>query len=157
MMTPSVSRWVASWPMPFTIDMAIERITSMRHAATERRALPCVVERRLDAALLGWIAVTRSGAEDHRAMLGYWMGDIHQGHGYMREAAPAAVKSAFRLFDVDVIEAAAQPGNVASLAVLRGCGMAQVGERAIYAPARARNELCLVHEVARTSIQIPET
>lgn len=149
LMTPAVSRWVASWPVPFTPGMAAERIAVARGAAAERRAFPCTIERRSDGALLGWIGVARDAAADRRASLGYWMGEGHHGHGYMREAAPAAVAAAFRWLGVDAIEAAAQPENTASFAVLRGCGMAPVGERVVFAPARRRDELCLVYEVAR--------
>ena len=35
MMTAAVSRWVASWPVPFTPEMAVERITNARKAATD--------------------------------------------------------------------------------------------------------------------------
>ena len=153
MMTAAVSRWVASWPVPFTSEMAVERITNARKAATDGRALPCAIERRSDGALVGWIGVTRETSHERRAMLGYWLGEKHHGHGYMREAAPAAVQMAFQQLDLDVIEAAAQPENAASFAVLRGCGMAPVGERMIFAPSRSRDELCLLYEVARPKAQ----
>lgn len=149
MMTPAVSRWVASWPVPFTPAMAAERIADSRQAFLEGKALPCVIERREDGVLLGWIAVTRQNANESRAMLGYWMGEAHHGYGYMREAAPATVTFAFRSLDLDVIEAAAQPENKASFAVLRSCGMIPTGERTIFAPARSRDELCLLYEVAK--------
>jgi len=152
MMTAAFSQWVASWPVPFTPGMAIERITSARRAAADGRALPCAIERRTDAALVGWIGVTRETPHDRRAMLGYWLGEKHHGCGYMREAAPAAVQMAFQNLDLDVIEAAAQPENAASFAVLRGCGMAPVGERMIFAPSRNREEMCLLYEVTRPRI-----
>ncbi len=156
MMTHAVSRWVAAWPVPFTVGMATERIATMRLACTEGRSLPCAIERRRDGVLLGTLTVARREASDRRAMLGYWLGEAHQGHGYMREAAPAIVRLAFRMFDLDSIEAAAQPGNAASFAILRRCGMAPAGERMILAPARGRDELCLVYEVARTSLHPAE-
>ena len=156
MMTPAVSRWVASWPIPFTVQMAIERIASARQACAEGKALVCAIERRSDGVLLGWIAVTRQGSGERRAMLGYWIGESHHGRGYMREAAPTAVALAFRNLDLDVIEAAAQPENKATFAVLRRCGMTPAGERTIYAPARIRDELCLVYEVAKSGTQVLE-
>lgn len=149
MMTPDVSRWLASWPVPFTTDMAIERIASARRAFIEGRALPCAIERRADGVFLGWLGMTRNEAGARRAMLGYWMGEAHHGQGYMREAAPAAMKVAFDRLDLDAIEAAAQPANDASVAVLRGCGMVAAGERMIFASARSRNELCLLYEAVR--------
>jgi len=149
MMTPAVSRWVASWSVPFTPAMAAERIADSRRAFLEAKALPCVIERRADGVLLGWIAVTRGNADACRAMLGYWMGEAHHGHDYMREAAPAVVGLAFRSLGLDVIEAAAQPENEASFAVLISCGMTPAGERTIFALARSRDELCLLYKVAK--------
>jgi len=152
MMTAAVSQWVASWPVPLTPEMATERITNARKAVADGRALPCAIERRGDGALVGWIGVTRETSHGRRAMLGYWLGEQHHGHGYMREAAPAMVRMAFQKLDLDVVEAAAQPENAASFAVLRGCGMAPVGERMIFAPSRNREEMCLLYEVTRPRI-----
>jgi ribosomal-protein-alanine N-acetyltransferase len=82
-------------------------------------------------------------------MLGYWLGEEHHGCGLMREAAQAVVATAFSVMQLDVVEAAAQPGNFASFAVLRHCGMHEVGQRMIYAPSRDREELCIVYEAHR--------
>jgi ribosomal-protein-alanine N-acetyltransferase len=65
----------------------------------------------------------------------------------MREAAPATVAAAFERLELDVIEAGAQPGNAASFAVMRVCGMQPVGERDVFAAARGRHERCMFHEV----------
>lgn len=155
MMTPAVSRWVAYWPVPFTVAMAERRIADARRAAAEGRALPLAVERRADGAVLGWVAVNRDAADPRRGTLGYWLGEAHQGRGTMREAAAAAVAAGFTLLGLDVIEAAAHPGNAASFAVMRGCGMAPAGERVLFAPARQRDELCLIHEVRRPGAVSP--
>ena len=149
MMTPGVSRWVASWPVPCTPDMAAERIAAARRAAGARDALPFAVERRSDGALLGWMGVSRDAADQRRGVLGYWLGEAFHGHGYIREAAPAAIAAAFEGLGLDVVGAGAQPGNAASFAVLRGCGMVPVGERMVFVPSRGREELCLFHEVGR--------
>lgn len=152
LMTSAVSAWVAAWPVPFTPAMAVERILTARAAAFARTALPCSIERRADGALLGWISVRRDG---DRGVLGYWLGEAHQGRGIMREAVPALIRAAFRLLEVEVLEAAAQLGNAASFAVLRACRMAPAGERMIFAPSRGRDELCLVHEVSRAEYECP--
>ena len=149
MMTPAVSQWVASWPTPFTREMAVERIAGARAAVDKEMALPCAIERRSDGVLLGWIGVTRDAVDGRLGALGYWLGEEHHGRGYMREAVPALVDMAFRRLDLDKIEAAAQPENAASFAVLRRCGMEPVGERMIFAAARGQEERCLVYETAR--------
>ncbi len=149
MMTPTISRWVASWQVPFTLEMAAGRITDARRAAEEGRELPFAVERRSDGALLGWISVNCDAADSRRGGLSYWLGEEHHGYGYMREAAPAAVAAAFDKLHLEMIEAGAQPGNVASFAVLRSCGMAPTGGRTVFAPARGRDELCMFYNVMR--------
>ena len=147
LMTPSVSRWLISWPVPFTPAMAAARIDRARAAQAAGDMLPFVIERRADAAVLGWLSLTRTG--ERRALLSYWLGECHHGQGYMREALRAAIPAAFDLLDLDTIEAAAQPGNDRSLTLLRACGMLPLGERMIFAPARGRDELCAVLELHR--------
>lgn len=151
MITPAVSQWLASWPVPFTLEMAVERIVAARKATEEREALAFVVERRSDGALLGWIGISCDAANNRRGVLGYWLGEEHHGHGYMREAAPAVVETAFEKLNLQVIEAGAQPENVASFTVLRACGMIVAGERMVFASARDRDELCLFYEIARSA------
>jgi len=149
LMTPAVSRWLASWPVPFTPEMAAERIAAAREAAEMGRLLPFAIERRFDGVLLGWISVTRDAKDDRRGALGYWLGEEHQGYGYMREAAAVVVAAGFDRLGLKVIEAGAQPGNVDAFAVLRGCGMTPTGGRTVFAPARGHDELCLFYEAAR--------
>jgi len=149
LMTPAVSRWVASWPVPFTPEMAAERIAAAREAAEKGSLLPFAIERRFDGVLLGWISVTRDAKDGRRGALGYWLGEEHHGYGYMREAAAVVVAAGFGRLGLEVIEAGAQPGNVAAFAVLRGCGMAPTGGRTVFAPARGQDELYLFYEAAR--------
>jgi ribosomal-protein-alanine N-acetyltransferase len=148
LLTPEVTRWLASWPSPFTRTMAEERIARAREAAAEGHALPLAIERRTDAAFLGWITIGRHKAEAARGILGYWLGEAHQREGYGLEAACAAVRTAFRLLDLDVIEAGARPDNVGSFAIMRRLGMRPAGERMVFEPAHGREALCLVYELA---------
>ena len=147
MMTPGVSSWVASWPSPFTLEMAAARIETVRRAASEGRAMPLAVVERDTGATVSYVGVFRDAKKLQRAILGYLSGEDYQGRGIMREAAPAAVGVAFLHLAVDEIEAHARPENAASLAVLRRCGMMPRGERSIYVPARQREELCLVYAI----------
>lgn len=145
LMTPAVSQWVATWPSPFSAAQARERIAKARAAAGSGKALPMAVVRKRDAAFLGYIGLKKSG--ESTADFGYWLGEPFQGHGYMREAAPAALVLAFERLGVTVIGAGAQLANAASLTVLKGCGMRFVDERMVHAPVRDRDELCAWYEV----------
>jgi RimJ/RimL family protein N-acetyltransferase len=149
MMSEAVSRRLASWPVPYTPPMALDRIAGVRMAAAERRSLPLVIERRADGAVAGWISVSRAPGEGSVALITYWLGEAFQGQGLMREAAPAALAEAFRSMDVARVRAAVQPDNAASLAVVRLLGMAPLGEGRIWCPARGQEEACLWFERVR--------
>ena len=152
MMTPEVSHWVAYWPFPFTYDMAVERIESSLKLARAGGMVPFAVVQKASDEMIGWVIFNREIENRRRASFGYWLGEKHHGKGYMKELAPVALAAAFKLLDVDVIEAGAQPENTASFAVMRGCGMKFTGARMVYAPARKREELCHFYEIKRASI-----
>ena len=77
-MTPAVSQWLISWPHPFTLAMAAERIDSARAALASGDMLPLVIERLADHAVLGWVSVTRIAGR--RGRLSYWLGEHHHRH-----------------------------------------------------------------------------
>ena len=148
-MTHAVSQWLISWPHPFTLAMAAERIDTARAASASGDMLPLVIERLADQAVLGWVSITRMTGRCGR--LSYWLGEHHHRHGYMREAVTMALANAFNLLDLDVIEAAAQVENEPSLALMRSLGMETLREEMIFAPARDQDELCVVLELKRSS------
>ena len=149
LMSEAVSRRLASWPVPYTPLMALDRIAGVRMAAAELRSLPLVIERRADGAVLGWISISRAPGDNATALITYWLGEAFQGLGTMREAAPAALARAFEAMDILRVRAAVQVDNAASLAVVRLLGMAPLGEGRIWCPARGREEACLWFEIAR--------
>lgn len=145
--TPGIARWLANWPYPFTIAMAEERIKNVRTRAAERKGVPLAVIRKSNACFMGYmgIFVTSPG----RAALGYWLGGQFHGLGYMREAAPVAVRAGFDMLDVQAIESGAQLANTASFAVMRACGMTYVGDRLTFSPTRGLEEMCSYYEARR--------
>ncbi|SMF55727.1 ribosomal-protein-alanine N-acetyltransferase [Tistlia consotensis] len=147
LVTPSVSRWMASWPCPFTQALAESRIAAARSAGLERRGLRCLVE--AGGTIAGWIEVERDRDDPAVGALGYWIGEAHQGRGYAREAAALLVPAAFAFLDLAVIEAGAQPENLGSFAVMRALGMRPAGERMVFAAARGREERCVFHALER--------
>ena len=149
LMSEAVSRRLASWPVPYTPVMALDRIGGVRMAAAERRSLPLVIERRADGVVMGWISISRAPGDPETALITYWLGEAFQGQGYMREAAPAAMHEAFALMDVVRLRAAVQADNAPSRAVARLLGMAPMGEGRIWCPARGRDESCLWFELPR--------
>jgi RimJ/RimL family protein N-acetyltransferase len=145
LMSPGVSRWVASWTSPLPVDKARALIARARIAAAEGKALPMIVERKSDGAVVGWIAV--NGGPETRGTFGYWLGEAFHGQGFMREAAPIALAHGFQRLGLVLIGAGAQLDNAASLAVMKACGMRHIDDRMIYAPSRERDELCAWYEI----------
>lgn len=157
LMAPEVSRWLANWPVPFTPEMAATRIELVRKLAAKGGAMPLAVVSKASDEFAGWVMIHREADDRRRASFGYWLGQAHHGKGYMKEIAPVALAAAFRLLDLDVISAGAHPSNLASLAVMRRCGMKHVGEGLVYASARERKEHCHFYEIERPPMLSPET
>jgi ribosomal-protein-alanine N-acetyltransferase len=149
LMTEHVSRWLANWPFPFSEELSRQRIRQMQEMALEGRALPFAIVRKTDNRLIGWATLVRDKPGSSRASLSYWLGEAFQGHGYMKEAVPAVIGEGFRKLDVDKIEAAAQLENLASIALMRACGMVEEGQTAVFAAARNREEICTVFGIER--------
>ena len=157
LISEAVSRRLASWPVPYTPVMALDRISGVRMAAAERRSLPLVIERRADGAVMGWISISRAPGDPETALITYWLGEAFQRQGYMREAAPAAMQEAFALMDVVRLRAAVQADNAPSLAVVRLLGLTPIGEGRIWCPARGRDESCLWFELPRDRARLGQT
>jgi len=155
LMSPAVSRWLASWPVPFTVAMARERIAAARALAEVGQALSLAVTARNDGELLGWIMLHRTRDDPRTATLGYWLGEAHHRRGYLSEAATALLPAAFGRLDLDRIEASAQPENAGSFAVMRAIGMTFRREDMVHAPARNRDERAHVYGIARAGLTPP--
>lgn len=151
LMTPEISRRLASWPGPCSTRVAEERIAAALASAARGQALPLTVECRATGRILGWVglAVADALAERRIALLTYWLGAEFQGRGLMREAACAAVDAAWRRLRPSAIRAAVQSDNPVSIAVLRSLGMHWLGPGRIWCPAREREEACEYWEVRR--------
>ncbi len=138
MMTPAISRWLASWPSPFTQEDMEDRIIKSWEAIAENQAILFTIETKFDQAIIGWIGVARCAGNARRGALGYWLGGAYHGFGYGVEAARATVSLAFQHLDLDAVEACAQLENHSSFSVMRRLGMRPVGEKTVWASARNR-------------------
>jgi len=99
LITPEISRWVARWPTPFTLEMARVRIAASRAWAYRGDELPFGVVEKASGALVGWAVVHRGQIDRKRGSFGYWIGEEYQGKGYMKELAPAVIAAGFNLLD----------------------------------------------------------
>jgi [ribosomal protein S5]-alanine N-acetyltransferase len=99
----------------------LERIAEDRHEGF----LAC---RREDSAIVGWLNVSEIVRGPFQsAYLGYGAVARFAGQGYMSEALRLVVRHAFSTMRLHRLEANIQPGNRASLALVRRCGFEREG------------------------------
>jgi ribosomal-protein-alanine N-acetyltransferase len=153
LMTPDVSRWLASWPANPTVEAVTERITRAQSAMRENRELHFRIEERERNLMVGYVSVAKAAMDSSVGHLSYWLGSAFRGKGYMTEAVRHAMAAGFQYLDLEKIEGGAQPENVSSLAVMKRAGMNLIGERLVWADARKRNERCLFYSVGRSTFQ----
>ena len=140
LMTADVSRWLASWPHPFSETMARQRMTDAGAAMREGRGFFRLIAARGDGAALGWLSIVVVDKTPRTGSLGYWLGTAFHGQGYIGEALPPFVQAAMQALHLERLEAGVQPDNATSVSVLRRIGMSFVEERMHFVPARSRDE-----------------
>ncbi|MEY3308010.1 MAG: hypothetical protein RLZZ413_2048 [Pseudomonadota bacterium] len=126
---PFLTPWEPVWTADHLSRKAFtSRIYWANRATSQGTALPLLLIRRDDAALLGAITLDNIRRGPSQAgTLGYWMGQAHARQGYMREAILSLVHHAFTVMDLSRIEAACLPENAASRGVLEKCGFKYEG------------------------------
>lgn len=81
-----------------------------------------------DGAIVGSINLSqifRGGFQN--AYLGYYVGEGHSGQGHMTEAIHLMIRHAFENLKLHRLEANIQPGNVASIAMVKRAGFVREG------------------------------
>jgi ribosomal-protein-alanine N-acetyltransferase len=87
--------------------------------------LICRAEDRRIVGSINLSQIVRGGFQN--AYLGYYMGERYAGQGYMTEAVQLIVRHAFEGLKLHRLEANIQPGNLASIAVVKRAGFTLEG------------------------------
>ena len=115
------------------------RVYWAMRAETQGSALPLLLIRRADLALLGAVTLDNIRRGPVQAgTIGYWIGADHTRRGYMREAVAALVHHAFTVLDLSRVESACLPENAASRGVLEKCGFKYEGVAQSYLQINGR-------------------
>ena len=124
-----LSPWEPVWsPDHLSRKAFTNRVYWARRTMAQGSALPVLMMRRSDGALLGAITLDNIRRGPVQAgTLGYWIGQPFARQGYMREAILAMVHYAFTSLDLSRIEAACLPENHASRGVLEKTGFKYEG------------------------------
>lgn len=113
--------WFDSPATPVAFARYLERSRSPSAACR-------VIRRRDDDALIGAVNLTEIVRGVFQSgHLGYYIGAPYQGQGYMTEALGLMLRLAFGGLRLHRIEANVQPGNTASLALIRRAGFLREG------------------------------
>ena len=81
-----------------------------------------------DGAIVGAINLSQIyGGGFRSAYLGYYVGEPFAGRGYMTEALQLMLRYAFQVLRLHRVEANIQPGNIASLALVKRAGFVREG------------------------------
>ena len=100
---------------------------------------PFLVYHRETGALIGVINISNIVMGLFRsAYLGYYAFAGCERHGFMREGLHLVMRTAFRDLGLHRLEANIQPGNVASLALVRACGFSKEGVSPRYLKIKGR-------------------
>jgi ribosomal-protein-alanine N-acetyltransferase len=84
---------------------------------------PMLVRRRDDGEIVGFVNISQIiRGQLQSGFLSYGVAGGHAGQGYMTEAVGLAVRRAFTDLRLHRLEANIQPGNIASIALVRRCG-----------------------------------
>jgi len=105
-----------------------EEFATLLERCRQPNSLCCLVCRVADGAILGSMnlnQIYRGGFQG--AYLGYYVGAPFAGQGYMREAMQLILRYAFERLKLHRLEANIQPGNSASLALVKRAGFIREG------------------------------
>lgn len=125
-----------SWVSPPTTAAAFfERLDRLRPPGN----LVFAIRHRSDGALIGYVDITNivRGAF-LSAYLSYYAFQGHERQGLMTEALKFVVRYAFDELGLHRLEANIQPGNIASIALVKACGFSREGYSPRYLKIRGR-------------------
>lgn len=113
------------WLEPGEPTPWFDRLLTRNDTATDRSLLVCDAD---DGSIAGVMNVSQIYMGRFRsAFLGYYAFEPFAGRGYMRAAMPLLLRHAFGELGLHRVQANVQPGNEASIALLRGAGFHREG------------------------------
>ena len=124
-----LTRWEAGWDEKAASRASfVKRVRLDQLHMTAKKRLPLLIHLRKDNRLIGGVSLFDIHHGNRRsASVGYWLGEPYTGRGYATKAVKGIVDYGFDALELVKVNAACQPGNVASQQVLRNCGFEREG------------------------------
>ena len=125
----NVSKWLINVPYPYTEEKAREWV-GICDEMEDGKDYGFAIE--LDGELIGGIGMNvdgrrDAGLDDHKAQIGYWLGEPYWGKGYMSDALQQVLKLAFEDLKLVRVYAHTHEGNTASEKLLLRHGFEHEG------------------------------
>jgi len=138
--TDFLTPWEPVWaPDHLSRKSFTNRVYWAQRSINTMTAVPLFLTRRDDGTLLGAITLDNIRRGPAQAgTTGYWIGQAHARHGYMREAIEGLVHFAFDTLDLSRIEAGCLPENTPSRRLLEQCGYKYEGVAQSYLQINGR-------------------
>lgn len=144
----AVAKWTARIPHPYERKMAEEWLRDADRLRDAGKSIAFAVTLRAKGDVIGSVSFEIEN-DPGRAEIGYYLGRAHWGHGYMTEAAGAAVDFGFETLGFEVVHSEVFAENGASAGVLGKLGFADLGPGQMEAPARGRSVAVNKYELDR--------
>jgi ribosomal-protein-alanine N-acetyltransferase len=113
------------WVDPPVTDEGFDKYLRSRESSTDEGWLVCEAASGRIAGVVNISCIVRGLFQS--AYLGYWIGAPFARRGYMTEAMGLVIGRAFWQMGLHRLEANIQPGNAASIALVRRCGFSKEG------------------------------
>ena len=123
---PDVQRWT-SVPSPFSLRDAVAFLRKAEDGWVSGTNLQLAIVSADNGLLLGHIVLKDLDWETGHGEVGYWLAPDARGRGVITVAVGALCTWAFEHIGLGKIELRASVGNLASQAVARRCGFAELG------------------------------
>lgn len=122
----TIAAMTLSTPHPYPEDAAQAFIASTKEQLETGVAYVFAIVPHTASALVGVVGIHPQPAHQ-RAELGYWMGSLYRGSGYMTEAVKRVMRFGFEDLRLNRIYAACYAENIASKRVMQKAGMVYEG------------------------------
>lgn len=132
--------WEPEWaPDHLTRKAFTARVYWAQRSISNGTAVPLFIFLRDSETLVGAITldnIRRGPAQD--GIIGYWIGERHARHGFMREAIQTLTHHSFQVLNLSRLQAACLPENAASRGLLESCGFKYEGVAQSYLQINGR-------------------
>lgn len=122
--------WEPAWtPRALSRSEFRQRIRQQRRLIDSKQAYPFFIFRKKDNCILGGITISNiQRGVSKSGTIGYWIGEKHSRHGYMKEGLSCVLSFSFSELELHRVQAFCMTKNISSKNLLENLGFRLEGE-----------------------------